>query len=128
MLNSLRQLAWLSVVVAALAGPSLAAPGLAGAEEKDAEIYELMKVFVDTFEQVDRNYVKGVNQRELMEAAIRGMLTELDQYSSYISPEELTRFNQQVEQEFGGIGIQVHIDPASRRLTVMTPLPGTPAY
>ena len=56
------------------------------------------------------------------------MLTELDQYSSYISPEELTRFNQQVEQEFGGIGIQVHIDPASRRLTVMTPLPGTPAY
>ncbi|MEX0717433.1 MAG: S41 family peptidase [Planctomycetaceae bacterium] len=94
----------------------------------DADYYELMKTFVDSFEQIDRNYVKDVDRRELIEAAIEGMLTKLDPYSSYISPDELARFTQDVEQEFGGIGIQVQIDPESKRLTVMTPLPGTPAY
>jgi len=96
--------------------------------EKDDDYYELMQVFVDTFEQIDRNYVKDVDRRDLLEAAIEGMLEKLDQYSSYIDPDELSRFNQVVDQEFGGIGIQVHVDPDSGRLTVMTPLPGTPAY
>jgi carboxyl-terminal processing protease len=100
----------------------------AGAAEEDDDYYELMQVFVDTFEQIDRNYVKDIDRRELLEAAIDGMLTKLDQYSSYIDPEELSQFNQVVDQEFGGIGIQVHVDGETGRLTVMTPLPGTPAY
>jgi len=96
--------------------------------EKPDEYYELMKLFVDTFEQIERNYVKDVDRKQLMQSAIRGMVTQLDPYSNYISPDELKRFNQEVEQEFGGIGIQVQIDPKTRRLMVMTPLPGTPAY
>lgn len=101
---------------------------LAADESKDPNYYELMKIFVDTFEQIDRNYVKEVDRRELIEAAMRGMIAKLDPYSSYIDPEELTRFNSEVEQEFGGIGIQVTIDGKTRQLMVMTPLPGTPAY
>lgn len=97
-------------------------------DEKDDEYYELMQVFVDTFEQIDRNYVKDVDRRELMQAAIEGMLSKLDQYSTYISPEDLARFTQEVDQEFGGIGIQVNLDEETGMLTVMTPLPGTPAY
>ena len=89
-------------------------PALLRADDKpdsrDDDYYELMKVFVDTFEQIERNYVKDVDRRELMEAAIAGMLGKLDQYSSYISPEDLDRFNQTVEQEFGGVGIQVQLD------------------
>ena len=94
----------------------------------DEQYFELFREFVDTFEQIDRNYVKDVDRRELMHAAIRGMLTELDPYSSYIPPDRLAEFTQGIEQKFGGIGIQVHIDPQTRRLTVVTPLPGTPAY
>lgn len=94
----------------------------------DEEYYELFREFVDTFEQIDRNFVKKVDSRELMEAAIRGMIKELDPYSSYIPPDHLAEFKQNIEQEFGGIGIQVFVDPRSRRLTVATPLPGTPAY
>ena len=86
-----------------------------------------MKVFVDTFEQIDRNYVTPVDRRELMEAAMRGMILKLDPYSSYIDKQELRSFNEHVDQEFGGIGIQVTVD-RSRQLMVMTPLPGTPAY
>ena len=82
----------------------------------------------NTFEQIERNYVTDVDRRKLLEAAVRGMLEELDPYSNYISPEDLSRFTAQVEQEFGGIGIQVMIDDATRRLMVTSPLPGTPAY
>ena len=74
------------------------------------EYYELMRVFVDTFEQIDRNYVKSVDRRELMEAALRGMLSKLDPYSDYIGPSDLEHFTEAVEQEFGGIGIQVDWD------------------
>jgi carboxyl-terminal processing protease len=92
------------------------------------EYYELMRVFVDTFEQIDRNYVKDVDRRELMEAALRGMLSKLDPYSDYISPGDLEHFTEAVEQEFGGIGIQVNWDAEKREIEVMTPLPGSPAY
>lgn len=90
--------------------------------------YELMRTFVETYEQIERNYVKDIDERELMEAAIQGMLRKLDPYSSYIGREEVTSFNESVDQEFGGIGIQVHISATTGRLTVVTPLPGTPAY
>lgn len=98
------------------------------AESKNSEIsdYELMKLFVETFQQVESNYVRDVDRRELMEAAIHGMLHHLDQYSSYIPPREVRRFNQMVEQEFGGIGITVNL--RAGRLIVISPLAGTPAY
>jgi carboxyl-terminal processing protease len=95
---------------------------------KEEEYYELMQVLADTFEQIERNYVKDVDRRKLAEAALRGMLEELDPYSNYISPDDLSRFTVQVEQEFGGIGIQVTVDEQTRRLQVTSPLPGTPAY
>ncbi|MFT5328362.1 MAG: carboxyl-terminal processing protease, partial [Planctomycetaceae bacterium] len=61
----------------------------AAPKSKQDEYFELMQTFVDTFEQVDRNYVKDVDRRKLLEAALRGMIKELDPYSSYIPPEEL---------------------------------------
>jgi carboxyl-terminal processing protease len=97
-------------------------------KSKEDEYHELMGVFVDTFEQVERNYVKDVDRRKLLEAALAGMVHELDPYSSYISPEALSRFNQSVEQEFGGVGIQVQPDKRTKRILVISPLPDTPAY
>ncbi|WP_231742574.1 S41 family peptidase [Polystyrenella longa] len=98
-------------------------------EKSDEErYYELMSLFVDTFEKIEKNYVDEIDRREMVEAAVRGMLRELDPYSNYISRNDIQRFNQTVDQEFGGIGIQVFVDPDTTRLTVMTPIPGTPAY
>ncbi|MCA9035795.1 MAG: S41 family peptidase [Planctomycetaceae bacterium] len=96
-------------------------------EKPNAQLdYEMMKLFVETYEQIDTNYVRDVDRRELMEAAIRGMLEHLDQYSSYIPKRDVQRFDQSMEQEFGGVGIQVN--GVGGRLTVISPLPGTPAY
>ena len=101
---------------------------LASADDaaKEREQYELMKLFVETFQQIEANYVREVYRRELMESAIRGMLMDLDQYSSFIPPREVGRFNQMVEQEFGGVGITVNL--RGGRLIVVSPLPGSPAY
>ncbi|MDG1893728.1 MAG: S41 family peptidase [Fuerstiella sp.] len=112
----------------AATGLVIATPaGAADDTKKDRERYELMELFAETFQQIDSNYVRDVDRRELMEAAIQGMLRHLDQYSSFIPPPDVRRFTQIVEQEFGGIGITVN-SPRPGRLIVVSPLPGTPAY
>ena len=50
------------------------------ADAKRDEDYELMRLFADTFEQIERNYVKDVDRRQLVQAAIKGMVTQLDPY------------------------------------------------
>ncbi len=94
--------------------------------EQDEEYFELLRLFADAFDQIERNYVNEVSRRELMEAAVRGALSKLDPYSSYISPEDLDRFRSGVESEFGGIGIQVTIEDS--HLKIISPLVGSPAY
>ena len=93
---------------------------------KDEEYYELYKVFAETMFQVEQNYVQNVDRRKLMEAAIRGLLDELDPYSNFISPDEIDRFKTSVESQFGGIGIQITLD--REQLKVLSPLVGSPAY
>lgn len=96
------------------------------AKKPSEEDYELYQIFADTLDQVERNYVKDVSRRELMEAAIHGILNKLDPYSNYISPEDIGRFKTSVENQFGGIGVQ--IGPENGQLKVISPLVGTPAY
>lgn len=88
--------------------------------------FELYQIFIDTLDQVERNYVKDVSRRELVEAAIEGVLTKLDPYSSYIGREDLGKFTTTMTSQFGGIGIQVGMKDG--RLTVISPLVDTPAY
>ena len=104
-----------------------AAAKAAAAKARDAEEYELQKLFADTLDQVERNYVKDISRRELMEAAIRGVLAKLDPYSNYISPDDLGRFKTAVDNQFGGIGIQVDL-PRKGQLVIVSPLVGSPAY
>ena len=102
-----------------------AAADQGSAASKD-EYYDTYKVLIDTIDEVDRNYVKPIDRRELVEAAIRGVLSKLDPYSSYISPKELSSFVAAVENEFGGVGIQIAVEDGELR--VLSPLYGTPAY
>lgn len=107
-------------------GPALAAESNA-TQDVAAKDYELFSLLVDTLDQVERNYVKEIDRRELIEAAIQGLLSKLDDpYSNYIAPEDLGAFKQDVEAQFGGIGIQIGIDDG--QLKVMSPLVGTPAH
>lgn len=115
-------LVFLSLTPAAIvvAAPPTTSPG-----PKDSD-YELYKTLVDALDQVDRNYFTEVNRRELIESAIRGMLTKLDPYSSYMGPEEVREFRANLAAEFGGVGIQIAAD--NGQLTILSPIHGTPAY
>lgn len=93
---------------------------------RDEDYYPLYRLLADTMDQVERNYVQEIDRRKLVEAAIRGMINELDPYSAYIDPEEMDRFRASMENEFGGIGIQITV--RGGQLTILSPLPGTPAY
>lgn len=98
----------------------------APAKDDDAELYRL---FVDAVEHIDRSYVKKTDRRELIEAAINGMLDSLDPYSNFIGPSDLKSFNRATTGKFGGIGVQ--IGPKEKNddfLSVISPLVGTPAY
>ena len=88
--------------------------------------YELHKLLVDTINQVERNYVKPIDRRVLVEAAIRGVLRELDDYSGYVAPDRMGGFRTAVSHQFGGIGIKVGME--RDQLTVISPLVGSPAY
>jgi carboxyl-terminal processing protease len=103
-----------------------APPAEAAAKAKEAERYELLKLFADTLDQVERNYVNEIDRRELMEGAIRGMLTKLDPYSNYIPPAEIEKFKSSVENEFGGVGITVSLETG--KLAVVSPVLNSPAY
>ena len=77
---------------------------------------------------VEQYYVDDVSERQLFENAMKGMVSGLDQYSSYFVPESFRQVEENLDQQFGGIGIKVELDQEVKRLKVLSPLVGTPAY
>jgi len=77
---------------------------------------------------VDEYYVEEVPQRQLFENAMKGLAAGLDEYSSYFVPESFRQVKEDLDQEFGGVGIKVEFDEESKQLQVLSPLVGTPAY
>lgn len=91
--------------------------------EKQLEAAELM---MDVFDRVMLNYVDEMVPRDIAEAAITGMLDELDEHSVFLKPENYESLRTSTEGEFGGLGIV--IQPRDHYPTVMSPIEGTPAY
>ena len=77
--------------------------------------------------EINQSFVRPVDDRELFEGAMDGMVRQLDPYSDYVSPKELLEFQEDLDQKFGGIGIVVEVNQDTKRLTVLSPLPDTPA-
>lgn len=82
----------------------------------------------DAMELVSEYYVEEVDSRTLFENAMTGMVSGLDQYSGYIGPESLKQMNASLDQEFGGVGVEVEKKEPDQPLLVLSPLVGTPAY
>jgi len=77
---------------------------------------------------IDERYIDEVDRRSLLEGALEGIVNRLDEHSAYIGPETLRQFAADLDQEFGGVGIEVTIDQDTNRLMVMSPLLDTPGY
>lgn len=96
------------------------------AESKnDNTLYEKLDLFSDVLEKINKGYVKEVDQSEVIDGAINGMLQSLDPFSAYMSPESFKNMNVETSGEFGGLGIEVTME--SGFVKVITPMEDSPA-
>jgi len=90
------------------------------------QTYQQLKVIVDVMELIKESYVEEIDSQTLVYGAAKGMVAELDDFSQFMEPDVYDRVKSDTEGEFGGIGIRV--DTREGWLTVVTPLPNTPAW
>jgi carboxyl-terminal processing protease len=90
-----------------------------------SETYRMLTLFGDVFERVRAEYVEPVDDKELVENALNGMLTGLDPHSNYMNAKSFRDMQVQTRGEFGGLGIEVTQDNGF--IKVITPIDDTPA-
>jgi carboxyl-terminal processing protease len=115
----------LGCALGTLVSVKLAGPVLAEETETRKTIYEQLDLFGDIFERIRSEYVEEVSSKDLIEAAIDGMLTSLDPHSSYLSADDAAKMRVQTRGEFGGLGIEVTQQEGF--VKVVSPIDGTPA-
>lgn len=86
---------------------------------------EQLRTFTDVYSRIKENYVEEVEDEDLLEFAIRGMLSGLDPHSSYLDEDEFNELKIGTEGEFGGLGIEVTMEDGF--VKVVAPIDGTPA-
>ncbi len=91
----------------------------------DQETFRQLELFGDIFERVRSFYVDETKDKELIEAAINGMLQSLDPHSSYLNEDSFRDMQVQTRGEFGGLGIEVTMEQGL--VKVVSPIDETPA-
>ena len=89
------------------------------------ELYEKIDLFSEVLETIKKEYVDEVDQSEVMDSAINGLLQSLDPYSSYMSPKSFQGMQTETKGEFGGLGIEIGME--SGVVKVISPIDDTPA-
>lgn len=84
-----------------------------------------LRNFAEVYERIKQAYVHEVDDRELLESAIKGMLSGLDPHSSYLAPEAFKDLRESTQGEFGGLGIEIGIEEGY--IKVISPIDDTPA-
>lgn len=90
------------------------------------EEYESLETFTNILAIVKKNYVDGINTKELVAGAINGMLHSMDPHSAYLTPELYKELQMDTQGKFGGLGIEITVKGGI--LTVVSPIEDTPAY
>src|SRR5256886_9513258 len=116
------------VIVTAVAGLSLATGGwlLQHEAAPSGSVYQQARLFEDVLAHVADYYVDSVDERQLYQLAIDGMLDQLhDPYSVFLKRDDFKALNEATTGNYGGLGIQIEVRDGW--ITVVAPLPDTPA-
>ena len=89
------------------------------------ELYEKIDLFSEVLETIKQEYVNEVDQVDIMDSAINGLLQSLDPYSAYMSPKSFSGMQTDTKGEFGGLGIEIGME--SGVVKVISPIDDTPA-
>ena len=89
------------------------------------DLYGKIDLFGEVLEKISQEYIDKIDQAEVMDSAINGILQSLDPYSSYMSPELFKEMQTDTRGEFGGLGIEIGMEAGV--VKVISPIDGTPA-
>ena len=89
------------------------------------KLYEKIDLFSEVLEKIQNEYVEEINQADVMDSAINGVLQSLDPYSAYMNPKIFKESQIETSGEFGGLGIEVSMEAGI--VKVIAPIDDTPA-
>jgi len=89
------------------------------------KLYDKIDLFSEVLEKINNEYVDEVDQSEIMDSAINGLLQSLDPYSGYMDPKIFEEMQTETKGEFGGLGIEVSMEAGV--VKVISPIDDTPA-
>ena len=99
-------------------------PNIINSKNSD-KLYEKIDLFGEVLEKIKKDYVEEVDQADVMDSAINGVLQSLDPYSAYMSPELFKSMQTDTKGEFGGLGIEIGMEAGV--VKVISPIDDTPA-
>jgi carboxyl-terminal processing protease len=89
------------------------------------DLYKKIDLFGEVLEKIKKDYVDEVDQTEMIDSAINGVLQSLDPYSAYMSPELFEEMQTDTSGQFGGLGIEIGMEAGV--VKVISPIDDTPA-
>ena len=89
------------------------------------KLYQKIDLFSEVLEKIQKEYVNEIDQADVMDSAINGVLQSLDPYSAYMSPEIFEEMQTETSGEFGGLGIEISMEAGV--VKVISPIDDTPA-
>ena len=89
------------------------------------DLYQKIDLFGEVLENIKKDYVDDVDQAEMMDSAINGVLQSLDPYSAYMSPALFKEMQTDTKGQFGGLGIEIGMEAGV--VKVISPIDDTPA-
>ena len=102
------------------------ASNLSYAADNEISEYDYLKFLGESIEKIKSDYVEHVDNKEIVESAINGILSSLDPHSSFLNAKSLNDMKVQTKGEFGGLGIEVTMENGF--VKVISPIDNTPAY
>jgi carboxyl-terminal processing protease len=124
MKNNILMAIWVALVISLFGGNAFAQDAEVG-PLSDEEVYRELNLFGEIFDRIREEYVDPPSEKELVRAAIQGMLTSLDPHSGYLDPEDYEEVREDTQGTFGGLGIEVIME--NEVVKVVSPIDETPA-
>jgi len=104
----------------------LISPYIAHSTDNKISEYDYLKFLGESIEKIKTDYVEHIENKEIVESAINGILSSLDPHSSFLNTKSLDDMKIQTKGEFGGLGIEVTMENGF--VKVISPIDNTPAY
>lgn len=127
---SLKTRGILVLVIGTILGLGLSFGGellkLSAPDKPDDLTWEQARLFAEVMERIKQDYVEPIDDRALVESAIRGMVSDLDAHSEYLDADEYQDIRISTSGSYSGVGLEVSED--SGRILVVAPIDGTPAF